>query len=198
MPSFPHSDPILWFQQELEKATDLKVKEPNAMQLATVSAEGFPSVRVVYFKGFLRGALAFYTNYESSKGRDLLATKKACVNFFWPEMASQIRIEGAVELASRDESEAYFRTRERLSQIGAWASNQSREIPGTDWLEKRVAEFEAKFEGQEIPCPPHWGGFRLIPLKVEFWFGREGRLHERYLFERVDERSPWREFMESP
>lgn len=198
MTTWPFSDPFLWFQEELQRATDGKLPEPTAMQLATVSAEGFPSIRTVLFKGFVRGGFSFYTNYDSAKARDLQATGRAALNFFWPTLATQIRVEGPVDLQSRDESEAYFKTRERLSQLGAWASRQSDEIPGTEWLESRVAEFEEKFRGREVPCPPNWGGFRLVPLKFEFWFGRQGRLHERYAFERARESDPWHTFMKSP
>lgn len=198
MTTWPFSDPFLWFLDELQKAVAQKIPEPNAMQLATVSPEGFPSVRTVLFKGFVRGGFGFYTNYESPKARDLQATQKAALNFFWPTLETQIRVEGPVDLQTRAESEDYFKTRARLSQLGAWASHQSSEIPNLDWLEKRVAEFEEKFRGQDIPCPPNWGGFRLVPLRFEFWYGRQGRLHERYIFERSQESQPWRTFMKSP
>ena len=197
--TFPFSDPFLWFQQELKAAETDKIPDPNAMQLATVSSEGTPSIRTVLFKGLVRGGFSFYTNYNSKKGQDLVLSKKAALNFFWSTREEQIRIEGVVQQLTRAESEAYFKTRARLSQIGAWASEQSEVIPNFEWLEKRVQEFEDKFKGQEIPCPPDWGGFHVIPLKIEFWFGKQGRLHQRYVFERDQiSDSQWRTFLKSP
>lgn len=196
--SFPSQDPFSWFESEYQKAVQAQVLEPNAMQLATVDGEGVPSVRVVYFKGFVRGGFSFYTNYSSQKARDLNRSGRASVNFFWPQLAQQVRVLGVAEKLTREESEAYFRTRARLSQIGAWASEQSQEIDGPEWLERRVAEFEKRFEGQDVPCPLDWGGYHLRPLQIEFWFGQQGRLHNRYVFERLGLESAWRTYMKSP
>jgi pyridoxamine 5'-phosphate oxidase len=197
--TFPHQDPFTWFHAELKKAVEAKIVDPNAMQLATVSKDGTPSVRTVLFKGLLRDGFTFYTNYDSPKAKDLVATKKAALNFFWAELAQQIRIDGVVEKLSRAESEDYFRSRPRLSQIGAWASAQSETISDFKQLEERVREFEKKFENQEVPCPENWGGFVLFPLRIEFWFGRIGRLHERFVFERDDVKSSqWRQYLKSP
>jgi len=196
---FPFEDPLVWFLHEHQKAVELKVDEPHAMQLATLQANGYPAVRTVLFRGLIRGGLSFYTNYHSQKSRDLDFSNKAGLNFFWPVLQKQVRLEGLVDRLTRPESEAYFKGRPRLSQIGAWASDQSAEIPDFHWLQTRVQDFTKKFEGQEVPCPPHWGGFRLVPSKFEFWFGKEGRLHERFLFER-DQASPdgWKKLMKSP
>lgn len=197
--NFPIQDPFEWFQQEYDEAVVAKIPDPNAMQLATIGPDGTPSVRTVLYKGLVRGGLSFYTNYKSAKSRDLAAVNRAAVNFFWPELQRQIRVEGLVDRLTREESEAYFHTRPRLSQIGAWASEQSREIPDFEWLENRVREFEKKFADQEVPCPPDWGGFRLVPLKMEFWFGRQGRLHERFVFERSSpDTREWRRYLQSP
>lgn len=197
--SFPFHDPFLWFEQEYQKAVQARLPEPHAMQLATVSKDGVPSIRTVLFKGIVRGGFSFYTNYHSQKSHELLANPKACLNFFWPELQQQIRIQGVAERLTRAESEAYFRTRPRLSQIGAWASEQSSVIPSFDWLEQRVAEFEKTYANQEVPCPPDWGGYHLLPLSVEFWFGRQGRLHERYVLSRDDvQASRWTAELKSP
>lgn len=196
--SFPSQDPFSWFESEYQKAVQAKVPEPNAMQLATVDGEGTPSIRVVYFKGFVRGGFSFYTNYNSQKARELARSGRASVNFFWPQLAQQVRVTGIAEKLTREESEAYFRTRARLSQIGAWASEQSQEIDGPQWLERRVEDFEKRFQGQEVPCPLDWGGYHLLPLQIEFWFGQEGRLHNRYVFERFGIESAWRLYMKSP
>lgn len=191
-------DPFLHFEDLFKEAKSKVPKDPNAMSLATVSKSGFPSVRTVLLKGIVRGGFAFYTNYHGPKSKDLLETKKAALLFYWPVMDTQVRIEGLVEKLTRQESEQYFATRPRLSQLGAWASDQSRKIKSHEELEAKVAEFDKKFMGQEVPCPENWGGFHVLPLKFEFWFGRSGRLHERYVFERKDLKSAWETAMLSP
>jgi pyridoxamine 5'-phosphate oxidase len=196
--AFPSQDPLAWFEAELQKAQQAQVPEAHAMQLATVDGEGIPSIRTVYYKGMVRGGFSFYTNYSSQKGQELIRSGRAALNFFWPALAQQVRVHGLAEKLTREESEAYFKTRARLSQIGAWASEQSQEIPGPDWLESRVQDYEKRFDGAQVPCPLDWGGFHLIPLQVEFWFGQEGRLHNRYVFERFGTESPWRMYMKSP
>ncbi|MEZ0391309.1 MAG: pyridoxamine 5'-phosphate oxidase [Pseudobdellovibrionaceae bacterium] len=191
-------DPFKHFELLFAEAAAKIPKDSNAMSLATVSAEGVPSARTVLFKGIVRNGFSFYTNYESPKARDLISTKKAALLFFWPSLDRQIRLEGAVEKLTREESEVYFETRPRLSQLGAWASHQSEKIKDHEELERRVQEFDQKFQNQKVPCPPYWGGFHLLPLKFEFWFARSGRLHERYVFERADLQSSWETSVRSP
>ncbi len=191
-------DPFQHFQDLYRQAEGQIPKDPNAMSLATVSREGTPSVRTVLFKGLVRGGFSFYTNYESPKAMDLLSSGKAALLFFWPAMDVQVRITGSVEKLTRQESESYFATRPRLSQLGAWASAQSQKIGSLEELEKKVKDLEVKYAGQSIPCPPHWGGFHVLPLKIEFWFGRQGRLHERYVYERQNLQSPWETSVRSP
>lgn len=189
-------DPFVHFERLMSQAIDKKVLEPNAMALATVDEKGMPSVRIVYYKGMVRGGFSFYTNYHGHKGRDLAKNPNVCTNIFWPELAQQIRISGVAEKLSRAESEAYFATRARLSQIGAWASDQSETIPSYDYFKNRLEEMTKKFEGHNVPCPPHWGGYHIIPTEIEFWFGHNGRLHERYVYQRAN--SGWKTFMRSP
>lgn len=191
------ADPFLNLDKWVHEAAGAGLKDPNAMALATIGADQKPSARIVLFKGWVRGGLSFYTNYEGRKGRELTNHPQASVCFFWASLEKQLRVEGIVTRLTREESEAYFRTRPRLSQIGAWASHQSEEIADHKVLEDRTAELEKKFAGQEIPCPPHWGGFHLIPSEFEFWIGRQGRLHERYVYQR-EGTSSWRRFMRSP
>lgn len=192
------TDPFDHFEELFKVAQSKIPKDPNAMSLATVSDAGIPSVRTVLFKGLIRGGFSFYTNFESQKGKDLIATKKAALLFYWPVMDTQIRLEGSVEKLSRQESENYFAVRPRLSQLGAWASHQSQKIQNHMELEKKVLEFDQKFAGKNVPCPPYWGGFHLLPLKFEFWFARSGRLHERYVFERARLENPWETSIRSP
>jgi pyridoxamine 5'-phosphate oxidase len=192
-------DPLVNFENELKIAVGKGIPEPTAMSLSTISKIGDPEVRIVLFKGMIRGGLSFYTNYNSPKSQALDQSGKAAIVFFWQPLSEQIRMSGPVDRLTRAESEAYFRTRARLSQIGAWASDQSSEIPNFEFLNQKAAELEKKFAGKEIPCPPHWGGFRLLPLEIEFWFGREGRMHERYFYSRSDTASrDWNRSLKSP
>lgn len=190
-------DPFQHFDRLMSEATTKKVLEPNAMALATVDDQGVPSVRIVYYKGMIRGGFSFYTNYQGHKALDISVNPHVCSNIFWAELSQQVRITGVAEKLTRAESEAYFKTRARLSQIGAWASDQSKVIPGYDYFQKRLEEMEAKFAGQEVPCPPHWGGYRIEPTEIEFWFGHTGRLHERYVYSRNADKT-WSTFMRSP
>lgn len=189
-------DPLVDFQDFLREAQEKGLPEPTGMSLATVNAQGQPSCRTVLFKGLYQNGFTFYTNYEGRKGRDLIAHPQASLNFWWPALEKQIRIEGTVEKLPRDVSEAYFATRPRLSQLGAWASKQSQEIPNRDFLQTQLREVEQHFEGKTIPCPPFWGGFVLRPEEIEFWIGHEGRLHERYVYQKQGE--GWKTFMRSP
>lgn len=191
------ADPFLSLDRKVDEAAAQGLRDPNAMTLATLGADDRPSARIVLYKGLVRGGLSFYTNYESRKGRDLQSSHFASAVFFWASMHEQVRVEGEVFKLRPEESEAYFRTRPRESQIGAWASAQSDEIKSLDELAAKVEGFERQFAGQEIPCPPHWGGYHLVPSSFEFWIGRTGRLHERYCFERQAD-GGWRRFMRSP
>jgi pyridoxamine 5'-phosphate oxidase len=189
----PLRDPIALFQQYLAEAKALpreQVPEPTAFALATVSANGQPSVRILLLKDVDKRGFTFYTNLESRKGRELSENRHAAMNFHWPQLERQVRIEGRVSRVSDAEADAYFATRPRGSQIGAWASRQSRSIERPGDLDVRVAEFEKKFEGQDVPRPPHWSGFRLEALSIEFWKGKPSRLHDRQLY--VKEGDGWK------
>ncbi|KHD88423.1 MAG: pyridoxine 5'-phosphate oxidase [Bdellovibrio sp. ArHS] len=189
-------DPFQHFDRLLKEAIAKQVPEANAMSVATVDEKGVPSVRIVYLKEVSKGGFVFYGNYLSHKGKDIEANPTLCLNFYWPVLWQQIRITGKAEKISAEESDAYFATRPRLSQIGAWASHQSEVIPDRDWLARRVAEYEKQFDGQVVSRPPHWGGWRVIPTEIEFWFGLSGRLHERFIYQKTD--SGWKTFQRSP
>ena len=183
-------DPIELFQQHLAEARGLpreQMPEPTAFALATVNAEGQPSVRMLLLKEVDDRGFVFYTNLESRKGGDLAKNKRAAMNFHWSPLEKQVRIEGKVTPVSDDEADAYFATRERGSQIGAWASRQSRPMERVGDLDARVAEMEKRFAGREVPRPPFWSGFRLVPSSIEFWKGKASRLHDRQLYTREGE-----------
>lgn len=193
-----NKDPFQQFDHLLKEAFTKQIPEANAMSVATVDGKGVPSVRVTYLKEVSQGGFVFYGNYNSHKGKDIDLNPNVCLNFYWPAIWQQVRITGLAQKISAAESDAYFSTRPRLSQIGAWASLQSEVMPDRDWLSRRVQEYERQFEGQMVPRPPHWGGWRVIPTEIEFWFGLGGRLHERYIFARENEHSEWTTFMRSP
>ena len=187
---YPVQDPLSRFQRLYAQAQSLDRKilpEPNAMSLATVGMNGHPSVRIVLMKDVDERGFVFYTNLEGRKGRDLRTRPVAAICFHWPALEVQIRAEGPVSLVSDAEADAYFSTRPRESQIGAWASIQSQPIEHANDLADRVREAELRFEGKEVTRPPYWSGFRLRPERIEFWKSRPGRLHERHLYSRRDE-----------
>ncbi len=174
------ADPIEQFSRWFANATDAAIAEPNAMTLATVAHDGAPDARVVLLKGVDQRGFTFFTEYRSQKGLDLLAHPHAALVFFWVELERQVRIRGTVSRLSTAESAAYYESRPRGSRIGAWASVQSSVLTDRDVLEQRVREVEEKFPGETAPpLPPHWGGFLVSPTQVEFWQGRQSRLHDR-------------------
>ena len=182
----PLAEPFARFTALLEEATRVpreRLPEPTAFALAT-AAGAQPSVRMLLLKGVDERGFVFYTNYESRKGRELLANPRTAMCFHWQPLEMQVRVEGAALPVEPSEADAYFASRARASQIGAWASQQSRPILIEGDLEARVAEFERKFEGSSVPRPPHWSGFRLTPEQIEFWKGMPGRLHRRELYRR--------------
>ena len=176
-------DPQLLLKKWLENAADQGVTEYNAMVFSSLGSGDRLSSRVVYLRDFVDDGLVFYTNYNSRKGLEVSENNLVALNFFWKELEQQIRIEGRVDLVSDQLSDAYFKKRPRESQLGAWASDQSECISSRGFLENRVKEFERKFEGADIPRPPHWGGYVVIPDYYEFWQGRKSRLHDRIVYE---------------
>lgn len=183
-------EPIKQFSVWMNDAIESNLHEPTAMTLATASKKGIPSARTVLLKGFDESGFVFYTNYKSSKARDLDENPNAALLFFWAELERQIRISGKVVQVSREESEKYFHSRPREHQLGAWASWQSRVIENREILENHFEEIKKRFENKEIPLPPFWGGYRIIPQRIEFWQGRESRLHDRICYTLID--SKWK------
>jgi pyridoxamine 5'-phosphate oxidase len=187
-------DPLAHFRTLLAAAQAIDrtlLPEPTAMTLATVGADGQPSARLVLLKAVDERGFVFYTNLRSRKGRDLAVNPRAALTVHWQPLDVQVRVEGTVEQVSDREADEYFATRERGSQIGAWASDQSETLARDADLDARVAEVERRFAGRDVPRPPHWSGYRVIPARVEFWRNRPSRLHERRLFER--DGGEWRE-----
>lgn len=180
------ADPLTLFAAWLAEAEASEPNDPNAMALATVGRDGMPSCRMVLLKGYDQAGFVFYTNYESRKGQQLLETPKAALLFHWKSLRRQVRIEGEVAAVSDEEADAYFASRPKQSQIGAWASQQSRPLKGRLELEKRVATFAARYAIGQVPRPPYWSGFRLAPRLIEFWQDGAFRLHDRLVYKRSD------------
>lgn len=178
------TDPLALFDKWFAEARAAELSDPEAMALATVNEAGRPSVRMVLLKGHGQDGFVFYTNEESAKGRELARNPNAALLFHWKSLRRQVRLEGAVARVSNAEADAYFATRARDSQLGAWASDQSRPLANRSTFEARFEEMKRRFEGRDVPRPPNWGGYRLVPDRIEFWTDREHRLHERRLFVR--------------
>jgi len=176
------TDPFTLFRGWLAEAEGSEPNDPNAMCLATTTADGFPSARMVLLKGLDARGFVFFTNRESRKGGELLTNPRAALLFHWKSLRRQVRVEGVVEQVTEAESDAYYATRPRLSRLGAWASQQSRPLSGRTELEAALNEAEARFPGEEIPRPSYWGGFRVLPAHFEFWQDMPFRLHDRRLF----------------
>ena len=180
------TDPFALFDQWFAEARESEPNEPEAMALATAGSDGQPSVRMVLLKAHGPEGFTFYTHEGSAKGLDLLQNPRVALLFHWKSLHRQVRIEGFVERVSDAEADAYFATRARDSQLGAWASDQSRRLDGRETFERRFEEAKRRFEGEDVPRPATWGGYRIVPERIEFWTAREHRLHERRLFTRVN------------
>jgi pyridoxamine 5'-phosphate oxidase len=190
-------DPIKQFDLWFTEAQDAKVPERNAMTLATATYDGRPSARIVLLKGYYDAGFIFYTNYLSRKGKEITKNPVAALTFFWPSMERQVRIEGAIEKLTKEQSEKYFQTRPKNSQIGAVVSPQSQEIADRDVIEKKWKELEEEYADKDVPKPSFWGGYIVKPRLVEFWQGRTSRLHDRILYKKIDNKN-WKKVRLAP
>jgi pyridoxamine 5'-phosphate oxidase len=188
--------PVRQFERWFAEAVATGMKLPEAMALATATRRGVPSARMVLFRGVSRGGFVFFTNYQSRKGREITQNPHAALLFHWPALERQVRIDGSVRKLARRASADYFRSRPRESQLAAWASAQSAIIPSRESLEAAFERAGRRFEGQDVPCPPFWGGFRLVPSEIEFWQGRAHRLHDRCRY--VKQRRGWKAMLLAP
>ena len=184
------ADPITFFRKWFEEAHSAQISEVNAMTLATVDTDSKPHARIVLLKGVENDGFIFFTNYDSKKGRQIATHEHVALLFFWKELERQVRIEGVVKKLSEEESDIYFRSRPEGSRIGAWASPQSKVIADRTVIENNYKSYEDQFSGGEIPRPPHWGGYIVVPEQIEFWQGRSSRLHDRILFS-LNDRQAW-------
>jgi len=191
-PLDPRQDPLALFAAWLAEAAAVEPSDPNAMTVATVDEDGMPDARILLLKALDDRGFSFFTNLTSAKAGELAGNPRAALVFHWKSLRRQVRVRGTVERVSDAEADAYFATRSRISRLGSWASDQSKTLSERAQLEARLAEMQARFEGVEPPRPPHWSGYRLIPLAIEFWLDGAFRLHDRLVFERQGEGAPWR------
>ncbi|MGC6471921.1 MAG: pyridoxamine 5'-phosphate oxidase [Parvibaculales bacterium] len=188
----PPAAPLPIFESWLAQAEETEPNDPNAVAVATVDADGMPNVRMVLLKGLSEAGFVFYTNFDSVKGRELMTNAKAAMCFHWKSLHRQVRVRGPVAPVDADEADAYFASRARESRIGAWASQQSRPVDNRAALEKAVEAMTQEFDGQDVPRPPNWSGWRLTPLSIEFWQDGDFRLHDRLVYDRESGSAPWR------
>ncbi len=175
-------NPVSFFQQWFQEAEAAQITEINAMTLATCDSQGMPHARIVLLKGLENNGFVFFTNYDSAKGKEILSNPKVALLFFWKELERQVRIEGSIEKIPEADSDTYFHSRPRGSRIGAWASPQSSEIDNRNFLDANYSKYELEFSDMDMPRPPHWGGYKVVPQRIEFWQGRSSRMHDRILF----------------